>query len=122
MHHNGKTLLIIESLVKLAKGTLDPNGIAELRNQLAPAAEAPVPVNEQPTLATAIEAAEAALYWADSRTVKERKRGALFTLFELLGSSDFIILSTGAETSIRFTGNDNRRFVACVDKVNETLR
>ena len=53
MHHNAKAIQIIESLVKLARGTLDADGIAELRNQLAPAAAEPV--NELATAAAALK-------------------------------------------------------------------
>lgn len=55
MHHTGPTIQIIEALTKLARGTLDANGIAELRRQLAPYAPGESRILPDPTPTTYAE-------------------------------------------------------------------
>lgn len=105
MHHNAQTIQTIEALIRLARGTLNADGIAELRNQLAP--------HEQ-----------AALYWSDSRTVKSRNDKAIHHLVAAAAAANIHItvgynVATEQWDEVAFKGNDNRELVALVNQINK---
>ena len=105
MIHNAQTIQTIEALTKLARGTLNAEGIAELRRQLAPHECEP-------------------LYWSDSRTVKARDRAA----FNLLATEAYEVglayevsysHADIGQCEIRCTDDDIRQFVAIVNRINK---